>query len=118
MFEDKILVCTDCSREFVHSAEDQARYEERGFTSDPKRCRECRQKRKEQQASAPARGGGQRRDRPQGGGRGSQGFRGGSRERESFEVTCAECGVLTTVPFKPSGDRPVYCRDCYRARRR
>jgi CxxC-x17-CxxC domain-containing protein len=28
---------------------------------------------------------------------------------------CAECGVETQVPFRPSGDRPVYCRDCFNA---
>ena len=25
------------------------------------------------------------------------------------------CGQKTTVPFKPTGARPVYCRDCFRA---
>ncbi len=34
--------------------------------------------------------------------------------REEHEVTCAECGVKTTVPFKPTGSRPVKCRDCFR----
>jgi CxxC-x17-CxxC domain-containing protein len=29
------------------------------------------------------------------------------------EATCATCGVQTQVPFRPSGDRPVYCRDCF-----
>jgi len=33
--------------------------------------------------------------------------------REEFEVVCAECGVQTTVPFKPTGQRPVKCRDCF-----
>jgi CxxC-x17-CxxC domain-containing protein len=32
-------------------------------------------------------------------------------------VTCAGCGAKTTVPFKPTEGRPVYCRDCYRSRR-
>jgi CxxC-x17-CxxC domain-containing protein len=31
-----------------------------------------------------------------------------------FPVICAECGNDTEVPFEPRGDRPVYCRDCYR----
>ncbi|HDH28859.1 MAG TPA: zinc-binding protein, partial [Euryarchaeota archaeon] len=35
------------------------------------------------------------------------------RERQTFPATCAECGVDTEVPFKPRGDRPVYCRECY-----
>lgn len=38
--------------------------------------------------------------------------------RQLFEVTCASCGKKTQVPFKPSGDRPVYCRDCYMQQRR
>lgn len=33
--------------------------------------------------------------------------------REMHKVKCSECGKDTEVPFKPSGDRPVYCRDCY-----
>ncbi|MAF81195.1 zinc-binding protein, partial [bacterium] len=30
-----------------------------------------------------------------------------------FDATCADCGSETQVPFQPSGDRPVYCRDCF-----
>ena len=33
--------------------------------------------------------------------------------RQLYGVKCASCGKQTEVPFKPSGDRPVYCRDCY-----
>ncbi|MEA3189947.1 MAG: hypothetical protein QOD77_529 [Thermoplasmata archaeon] len=33
--------------------------------------------------------------------------------REEFDVVCAECGKQTTVPFKPTGTRPVKCRDCF-----
>ena len=29
------------------------------------------------------------------------------------EVTCAECGKQTTVPFHPRGGRPVFCRECF-----
>lgn len=36
--------------------------------------------------------------------------------KEFFTVQCAECGCETTVPFKPSGIKPVYCRDCYEKR--
>ena len=105
-FEDKNIVCIDCGQEFVHSAEDQARYAERGFTNEPKRCRVCRDKRKPQSGG----GGG-------GGGGGGRGERGGA-PREAYEAVCAECGATTTVPFKPSQGRPVYCRECFRAKRR
>ena len=33
--------------------------------------------------------------------------------RQLYSVKCANCGTQTQVPFKPTGDRPVYCRDCY-----
>ena len=33
--------------------------------------------------------------------------------RQLYDVTCSSCGKPAQVPFKPSGDRPVYCRDCY-----
>ena len=53
-----------------------------------------------------------------GGHRGHSGHGGGSfGEREMHKATCAECNQECEVPFKPSGDRPVYCRDCYRKRR-
>jgi len=32
--------------------------------------------------------------------------------------TCADCGVkITELPFQPSPDRPIYCRDCHQKRR-
>jgi len=37
--------------------------------------------------------------------------------REMHKVKCSDCGKDTEVPFKPSGDRPVYCRDCYQKHR-
>ena len=92
-YEDKTITCVDCNQGFQHSADDQARYAERGFSHEPKRCRPCRESRR------------------------SQGSGDGGRQRESHEVTCAECGAQTTVPFKPTEDRPVYCRDCFRSRR-
>jgi len=38
--------------------------------------------------------------------------------RELFNIKCSECGKNAQVPFKPSGDRPVYCRDCFMKRRK
>ena len=37
--------------------------------------------------------------------------------REMHKATCADCKQETEVPFKPSGDRPVYCRECYQNHR-
>ena len=33
--------------------------------------------------------------------------------REMHKVICSECGKETEVPFKPDGERPIYCRDCF-----
>ncbi|UCC91614.1 MAG: zinc-binding protein [Candidatus Aenigmatarchaeota archaeon] len=37
--------------------------------------------------------------------------------RALYTVKCSDCGKDAEVPFKPSGDRPVYCRDCYQKHR-
>ena len=50
-----------------------------------------------------------------GGGFGGGGFGGG--QREMFKATCADCKKECEVPFKPSGDRPVYCKDCFSKRK-
>jgi CxxC-x17-CxxC domain-containing protein len=42
---------------------------------------------------------------------------GGGRPREFHKATCSECQKECEVPFKPSGDRPVYCKDCFAKRK-
>jgi len=37
----------------------------------------------------------------------------GNSSREMFKATCAACKKPCEVPFKPSGDRPVYCKECF-----
>ncbi len=42
--------------------------------------------------------------------------RGGDRDggpREMFPATCSSCHKSCEIPFRPSGERPVYCRDCF-----
>ena len=85
MYEDKTLVCKECSAEFVFSAEEQEFYAEKGFVNEPQRCKSCRDERK---AAARA-------------------------SRERFTTVCASCGAEATVPFKPREERPVYCSDCF-----
>ena len=48
------------------------------------------------------------------------GFQGGRDfgPREMHKATCSECGEECEVPFKPTEGKPVYCRECYRKRRR
>ena len=38
------------------------------------------------------------------------------RERNFTQAVCSQCGKECEIPFKPTGDRPVYCRDCFSAR--
>ena len=40
--------------------------------------------------------------------------------REMFKGNwkCSDCGCeITELPFEPSGDRPLYCRECHAKRR-
>lgn len=92
-FEDKVLVCRDCGNEFVFTAGEQEFFAEKGFENEPSRCPACRAARRQR-----ATGG----ERPR---------------RELFSAICSDCGVETQVPFRPSGDKPVYCRDCYQKNR-
>jgi CxxC-x17-CxxC domain-containing protein len=39
------------------------------------------------------------------------------RERRFTKAICADCHKECEVPFKPSGDRPVYCQDCFSRRK-
>ena len=44
----------------------------------------------------------------------SFGGRGGdNRQREMHDAKCSACGKNCQVPFKPSGDKPVLCKECY-----
>ena len=36
------------------------------------------------------------------------------RPLEMHDAICDKCGKECQVPFKPSGDKPVYCSDCFR----
>ncbi len=52
------------------------------------------------------------------GGRDSdRGGYGNREEKEMFKTVCDNCGKSCEVPFKPSGDKPVYCSDCFNQQR-
>ncbi|HEY8172147.1 MAG TPA: zinc-ribbon domain containing protein [Dehalococcoidia bacterium] len=113
-YTDRNLACVDCGAEFVFSAEDQEFHASRGFTNEPKRCPDCRRARKATRGDSMGGGG------SYGGGGGGYGGGGGggggysSAPRQMYPATCANCGRETEVPFQPRGNRPVYCRDCFR----
>lgn len=60
-------------------------------------------------------GGGDFEKRDSGGGRRSYGERDFSDRppMQMHEAVCSECGSNCEVPFKPSGDKPVYCNNCF-----
>ena len=47
-----------------------------------------------------------------GGGRSFGGDR-GARRPEMHKATCSNCGAECELPFKPTGERPVFCRNCF-----
>ncbi|NLL18841.1 MAG: zinc-binding protein [Clostridia bacterium] len=98
MYTDKALTCKDCGGEFIFSASEQEFFAEKGFTNDPSRCPACRAARKQQ-------------------GRGGRGDRQGRGQRTMYSATCSQCGKEALVPFQPTGEKPVYCQDCFQSRR-
>jgi CxxC-x17-CxxC domain-containing protein len=100
MSADTTLTCRDCGQAFTFTSGEQEFYASRGF-SEPTRCSDCRAARKSQ------------RD-----GGSSYGSYGSSSRgpREMFSATCSSCGKEALVPFQPSGDKPVYCSDCFQQR--
>lgn len=111
-FTDKTLKCVECGGDFTYTASEQELHKSLGYQNEPKRCSGCREaKRMRKGETAGARGGG--RGGFGGGGRGG----GGGGPREFFTAVCAECGKEAQLPFKPRGDRPVYCSDCFARKR-
>lgn len=61
------------------------------------------------------RGGNSNYGSSRGGGRSFGGKRDFSRSgpREMHDAVCGNCGKPCQVPFRPTGEKPVYCRDCF-----
>ena len=94
-YTDKTLACVDCGESFTFTAGEQEFHASKGFTSEPRRCPNCRRLKKQQNGDAGGFGGDRRPP------------------RQLFDATCASCGKEAKVPFEPRGDRPVYCSDCF-----
>ena len=107
-YTDRTLTCVDCGQDFIHTADDQQYYAEKGFSSEPKRCVSCRASRR------AARDGGSSYSYTASDLGGPRGYERSAPTREYFAVLCSECGNQAQVPFKPRMDRPVYCSDCFR----
>lgn len=109
---DMTLTCRDCGNAFTFTSGEQDFYAARGY-SEPSRCPDCRAARKAERGGSMGGGGGYSSYGGGGGGYGGGGSRGA---REMFSATCSSCGKEAQVPFRPSGDKPVYCSDCFQQR--
>ena len=85
-FQDKTLICRDCSKEFIFTARDQEFFVTKKFHT-PTRCKECRIKGKNTNRSS-----------------------GINSHRQLYEITCAKCGKKDKIPFKPIEGKPLYCK--------
>jgi len=97
-FVDKQLACVDCGADFVHSAQSQEKFVELGFTNEPKRCGPCRAAKKKANGDS---------------GGSTMGRGNNTGPRETHVAVCATCGGEAHLPFKPRGDKPVYCSSCF-----
>jgi len=99
-FVDRLLTCTDCGGEFIFTAGEQLFFFDKQFKNDPKRCKPCKSKRAGvglSPGSGPAAAG---------------------LSRTETRTECSDCGIQTTVPFKPTQGRPVLCRQCFQIKQR
>lgn len=118
------LICVDCDASFSFTSGEQRFYAERGLPK-PARCPECRAKRRAERnadaikATETATGALAWMDNfgSYGGAAGGGKARAGRIPSRMYAATCSSCGKDTEVPFEPRGGRPVYCRDCFNARK-
>jgi CxxC-x17-CxxC domain-containing protein len=95
-YNDKTLNCVDCDEEFTFTAGEQQFFADKGLKNAPKRCKSCKTKKNDRIIAV------------------SQAYTQGlHHERVEVSVKCALCGIETTIPFRPTQGRPVYCRDCF-----
>ncbi len=98
-FQDKVLSCIDCGTEFIFTAGEQLFFRDKNFRNEPKRCKTCKSRRVAV-LSAPQEKGGN-----------------GHSSRVETRATCSQCGKDTTVPFRPTQGRPIFCRECFTQKR-
>jgi CxxC-x17-CxxC domain-containing protein len=94
-FQDAPIICMDCSENFIWTAGEQKFFHDKNLLNPPKRCKKCKKAKTERLEAIEL-------SKVTG-------------KRTKFEVKarCAMCDTITTVPFYPSQQRPVYCRACF-----
>jgi len=98
-FQDKLLKCIDCGDDFVFTAGEQLFFYDKQFKNEPKRFKTCKTKRVAV-LGVP-----------------SSGVPSGPFAKVETRTVCSHCGKETTVPFRPTQGRPVFCRECFQQRR-
>jgi CxxC-x17-CxxC domain-containing protein len=96
-FRDKVLKCIECGGDFLFTSGEQSFFHDKQFTSPPKRCKACKTRRVAALGAAPP---------------SAAHF-----TRAETRAVCSHCGKETTVPFRPTQGRPVFCRECFLQRR-
>ena len=94
-FQDRVLKCIDCGADFVFTAGEQHFFHDKNFKNEPKRCKNCKNKRLAVLGAPP----------------------GQAYAKTETRTSCSNCGKETTVPFRPTQGRPVFCRECFQQRR-
>ncbi|MCC6313517.1 MAG: zinc-ribbon domain containing protein [Thermomicrobiales bacterium] len=122
---DLQVACVDCGDTFSFTVAEQRFYAERGIRQ-PVRCGSCRALRRAERNATLISGYESVRESSSwvevSNGSSYGLVAGGSHRpprgpRVAYHATCAACGKDTEVPFQPRSGRPVYCRECYAARR-
>jgi CxxC-x17-CxxC domain-containing protein len=98
-FQDRVLKCIDCGADFTFTAGEQLFFHDKQFKNEPKRCKACKSKRVAILGAAPAPGPNYHYSKVE------------------TTATCSNCGKQTTVPFRPTQGRPVFCRECFQQRK-
>jgi CxxC-x17-CxxC domain-containing protein len=95
------VICSDCKKEC------EVPFKPTG--NRPVYCSDCF--RNHDSDGGSARSGGNNFRKPSFGGKRDSSFM--SRDKQMFNATCDKCARQCEVPFKPTGDKPVYCSDCF-----
>lgn len=93
-FQDRLLKCVDCGEDFVFTAGEQLFFHDKQFKNEPKRCKACKTKRAQ-----------------------ALGLPSPAYNKVETRAVCSGCGKETTVPFKPTQGRPVFCRECFQGKK-
>lgn len=80
---DRTITCKTCGKEFVFTAKEQEFFAKKGFSNDPSKCRDCREKARKEK-----------------------------NERQST-ATCTSCGKSEIVSFTVMHPEHLLCDNCF-----